>query len=820
MRKIVRLVQKFGLVIGIPIVFIVVIFSKFFLAGLITIPTDILVGAYYPWLDVKYGYSVAVPVKNPLPSDVISIIYPWKALGISIIKSGHLPLWDNTILLGVPLLANFQSSILNPTNLLFFIFSNPVAWTIQTILQPILIFASMFLFLKKLKLTNSARIISSLLFAFSGFCLVWLEYNMLDYTLVYIPLIFLMTHNILEKPRLIYAFLLGICICLQIFSGYPLITLYTLLFIGVYFSYMYLFYFQDNFKFKLIIFLLGIITGFSLSAAQLLPGFEATNLSIRKFDNSALAGNIKYLPITSTLTFFVPDVYGNPATGNYWGDGSYDNFAFFIAGVGVFLFIISLVTRLIFNRENLPYFIFILIGLVLATHNPLTVLITKLDVLGMNSSVNARVLFIVCFATAILAGKTFDYILEKKLTLFEKIIPLVLYSVILISFIGGYFYLYVSSQQVDYLLSKPLSATNQNISVNTALQEISDGFSFAKLNFIVGIRNIIIPLIVILTATILIFLPFKKLYFPVIVILILLSTKVSFDKYLSFTDKQMFYPNINAMSDLQKITAGHRFIHEAGELIPQNTWSPYFIDSPAGQNNLAPLNTARYLYLVQKNELNDNLLTRYFEVTNFNSALLNTLDVNSIVMLNRSVESIPDKNGKPFSWILTPAMSEVANNGTVRIYDNKLNLGSAWFSRNVVCEDNLDRTTKFITTKNYNPAEVMVVKCTKSLNNVATGSAVQVLSEPNYVKFNVVTPENNYLHISKTEYPGWQAYIDGVQTEIKTSNIALIGVLVPKGEHEVELYYRPNSFYLGLKISIATLSLWLVFFFVKRLSRK
>lgn len=216
------------LVLVIPSIFILAIFSKFFLKGYLPIPTDILFGAYYPWLDNQFGYFTHVPVKNPLLSDVVSIIYPWRFLGMSLIKSGHLPLWDDTILLGVPLLANFQSALLNPANFLFFIFSNSIAWSLQTIIQPLLIFGAMYAFLRKIKVSDLASIIGALLYAFSGYVMVWLEYNTLAFALIYTPLILLIVQNILEKPSLRLAFILAILISLQIFSGYPLIAIYTL----------------------------------------------------------------------------------------------------------------------------------------------------------------------------------------------------------------------------------------------------------------------------------------------------------------------------------------------------------------------------------------------------------------------------------------------------------------------------------------------------------------------------------------------------------------------------------------------------------------
>lgn len=124
MRKVVRFLfsEKF-LIFTVPASLVVLVFQKYFLAGSIPIPADILTGAYYPWLD-----NFRIPVKNPLPSDVFSIIYPWRILAMNLLKAGELPLWDNTILLGVPLFANFQAAILNPVNILFFIFDNLNAW--------------------------------------------------------------------------------------------------------------------------------------------------------------------------------------------------------------------------------------------------------------------------------------------------------------------------------------------------------------------------------------------------------------------------------------------------------------------------------------------------------------------------------------------------------------------------------------------------------------------------------------------------------------------------------------------------------------------
>ncbi|KKQ95775.1 MAG: hypothetical protein UT21_C0001G0092 [Candidatus Woesebacteria bacterium GW2011_GWA1_39_11b] len=75
-----------------------VFFWKVFILGFIPLPGDFVVGVYYPWLDYHWGYSVGVPVKNPITTDVISLIYPEQMLAIDMMKSGQLPLWNPYIL--------------------------------------------------------------------------------------------------------------------------------------------------------------------------------------------------------------------------------------------------------------------------------------------------------------------------------------------------------------------------------------------------------------------------------------------------------------------------------------------------------------------------------------------------------------------------------------------------------------------------------------------------------------------------------------------------------------------------------------------------
>jgi hypothetical protein len=365
MRKITKkfLTTKNFLVVLIPLILVAVVFRKFFFQGMIPMPGDILIGGYYPWLDSKWGFPVSVPVKNNLPSDVFSIMYPWRITAINQLKAGILPLWDDSILLGVPLLANFQASVLNPLNILYFLFSSPYAWGIQVVFQPLLMWWGTYLFLREIGVSKVSAAFGGLFYAFSGFSLVWLEYNSINYTLAFFPLVLFVLERLAKKPKILDSFLLSLFLCLQIFSGYPLTVFFTLGFAGLYFVYR-LYGQRKKLLAKVAFAVLGVALGFSLAAVQLIPGFELSNLSIRELDKSAIAGDVKFLPFGHLVSFFIPDFFGNPGTMNYWGIGSFDNFAFFLPAIGVFFLIIALVSKQAFKKQNFIFLLFLILPLV------------------------------------------------------------------------------------------------------------------------------------------------------------------------------------------------------------------------------------------------------------------------------------------------------------------------------------------------------------------------------------------------------------------------------------------------------------------------
>jgi uncharacterized membrane protein YfhO len=69
-------------------------------------------------------------------------------------------------------------------------------------------------------------------------------------------------------------------------------------------------------------------------------------------------------------------------------------------------------------------------------------------------------------------------------------------------------------------------------------------------------------------------------------------------------------------------------------------------------------------------------------------------------------------------------------------------------------------------------------------------------------------------------YPaGWKARIDGQPTRIYRADVILRGLIVPAGKHRVEMVFDPDTFRVGLWVTVVVtavlLALGIVAWFVK-----
>ncbi len=81
---------------------------------------------------------------------------------------------------------------------------------------------------------------------------------------------------------------------------------------------------------------------------------------------------------------------------------------------------------------------------------------------------------------------------------------------------------------------------------------------------------------------------------------------------------------------------------------------------------------------------------------------------------------------------------------------------------------------------------------------------------PTRLRADVTVTGPSLLVFSQIYYPGWRATLDGQPVELAQVNVVQSGLVVPAGQHTVELAFNPATFRWGGLISIIGLAIWVL----------
>lgn len=86
-----------------------------------------------------------------------------------------------------------------------------------------------------------------------------------------------------------------------------------------------------------------------------------------------------------------------------------------------------------------------------------------------------------------------------------------------------------------------------------------------------------------------------------------------------------------------------------------------------------------------------------------------------------------------------------------------------------------------------------------------TGAAIITKTTANTVQIIAQTQTPSQLILLDTYFPGWEAEVDGVKTEVERFEETFRQIDLNPGTHVVNFIFKPQSFYTGLKITFITL---------------
>lgn len=752
-----------------PAIFIVIIwiiFSwPFLVRGLIPFPSDHLVTSFPPW---QYYYGL--PVKNNAMPDVVTQMYPWKHLVISLWKSGQIPLWNPYNFSGNPFLANFQSAVFHPLNFLFFILPEIHAWSLMILFQPLLAGIFTYLFCRQLFLSRSASLLSAVSFMFAGFITVWMAYGTLSYALLWLPLILYAVQRSFNKRSVFPLILVSLALAASFFSGHFQTSLYVALATLAFAIFKLVSTRQTKTFFLVTLFLLF---GLLLSSIQLFPTFELHQFSVRS-QSFAVS---EVIPWRYLITIIAPDFYGNPVTRNDWF-GHYAEWSGFFGTIPLFLALFALI-----NKKNSYAWFFTLLGassLILTLPTPILDLIVKIKIPVLSTSAASRAIGLFSFSGAILAGFGFDQLKEDldKRRLSRIILVLTLGAVL---FIGIWWVL---------LFVKPFSPERLQI---------------AK-------RNLILPTVIFISFVALvgtywlnqIFLKRKKSLvhnFQLIILLAILllsffSSLRFAKKWMPFDNPKHAYPSLPILEFLAESTGFNRVFGYFG-MEMQN----YYRIS--GFDGYDPLYINRYGELLMA--ANDGKI----KPPSIRGVGLGKREPYARKLLNLMggkyiLHAIPDDH---FPWVFPfwnwPEQFNLIYQGDkYEIYQNLAAFPRAFIVYDYQIIKEPQEIVSQMLISDLDLRKTLILEEMPGLNKEkiepdARGEVTIVNYSTNKIKLTVQTNSLGLLFLSDNYYPGWKAFVDGRETRIYRADYTFRAIELSPKAKEIEFIYDPQSFRWG-----------------------
>jgi hypothetical protein len=754
------------LIFGVVMVF----FWQFFLKGFLPIPSDTIVGLYYPFRDAYFKTNPnGLPYKNFLITDPVRQQIPWKELTINIEKSTNLPLWNPYNFAGTPLLANFQSGSFYPLNILFFILPIALSWSFFIILEPLLAGLFLYFYLNNLRLKKFASSLGALAFAFSGFFIAWLEWGNILHTALWLPLIMLSIDKIFSNPKSQIPNLKKICWCLvfvfsftsSFFAGHLQTFFYVASLSLVYFIARW---FQNGRKIKILgLFVILGLLFLILILPQLVPTLKFIALSARNLDLPDYRTNLGwFIPWQNLIQFIAPDFFGNPATLNYYGIWNYGEF---IGYIGLAPLIFSFFA-LFFRRDRKTFFFgsLFFVTLIFALPTIFAKIPFRFEIPFLSTAQPTRLIFLTDFSLSILAALGIDYFIKAKN---KKYILFVLGAIGLL-FCGLWSF-------VLFLHGNIITADN----------------------LLVAKQNILLPTILfIIIAIILIFSLFvfnkqdKRSAFLINLILCLLIFITIFDllrfglKFEPFTDRRYLFPSTKVTSFLQNQTGLFRVLSTDSKILPPNFSIAYGIYTLDGYD---PLYLQRYGELMaasgrEKPDISAPFgFNRIITPHNYLSKIVDLMNVKYILS---------------FDEIKSPRIKQVYTDGIIRVYENFDFFNRAFFVDTTVLVTNKQEAINAMLDESYLLSKRAVVEgvLDKKLFNSSwdLGKIDVKLYSANKIILETKTNKPGFLVLTDSYYPGWHAKIDRKETTIYLTDYNFRGIIVPKGNHSVEFYMTLN----------------------------
>ena len=389
--------------------------------GDVFLPADLLKDIA-PWRTADANSQIPW---NPLMWDGMAEFYPWRLFAAQTLRSGYLPLWNPHQFCGTPFVANSQSAVFYPLNLLFCVFPVARAFGVSVLLHLFLTGSFMYAFLRSraIGMGRPAALLGAVAWQLCHWQVAWLELPTFLCVSCWLPLALLLVDRTAARPTALRAVWLGLCLGAMLLAGHLQIAFYCLALIVAYALFRLLPLLKSQWKPLLGAALLAIVLMLGVAAPQILPATELSRMSHRAgsaVNLTAYSGYVRLaVPPVNLVTLLAPGFFGSPTRGTYWGvgtnggPGAYMENACYSGVLTLLLAIAALVVTWRASAATRFFAVSALLSLLLALGTPLNaVLFFGLPGWAQTGS-PGRILVLWSFCLPVLAAIGLDTLLRR-----------------------------------------------------------------------------------------------------------------------------------------------------------------------------------------------------------------------------------------------------------------------------------------------------------------------------------------------------------------------------------------------------------------------
>lgn len=721
------------------------------------------------------------------------------------------PLWVPFIFSGMPIAGalmfprnvNYAEILIQLPGKLIFL-NVEMAWFV---LHYFLMGVFMYMLVRQMKFTQLPSLLAAITLMLNPYAIGLAQsgHGTKMMTLTFIPLVFLLTLTLFEKRNMLSFGLLSAATGTMLLNKHPQIAFYGLLAIGSYFVYEIILEIKKS---PMLIIKKTLLLGFALAIGFIIYMYEF--LPTKQYEPYSIRGGLSYEYATNwsfhpleALTFVLPSAFGfsTPYTAEYqgqevslplyWGWLPFTDGPVYIGIVAVVLVIFGLIYMR--NRTTWFFALFSLLVLFISfgSHFSLVYnLFFEYFPYFNRWRAPQMILYLIPMTFGIIAAYGLKFVMELHQK--GKDFNSIKFSIRLLSIlgvVGGVLILgFIMKGGIHDFLSGFMFSKDGEVQqygqqvVNVSKEIRFDVFwtDFVKmLVFIGGLIGLV-------------YFYFTRKKAPSLaafgiislltIDLLIVDFKLVNPRSRSAMEQQ-FQPDAT-VKFLQSDTSMYRTF-PLGELFQDNTFMYHKISSIGGYS---PAKLKIYQEMIES-----SLYKGADPQFPLNMNVINMLNAKYLIAKGRLPE---DKF----------TLANVDQEKQTLTYLNPNYFPRAWFVDTALVVSTKENVFALLNSQSWNPRATAILEKSPSQQFSKTdSSSVKVeLYESQKMTLKTYTSTSALLVISEIYYPAaWKAYIDGTETEVYKTNYILRSVVVPAGNHTIELLFDPSRYETGLSITNA-----------------